>query len=173
MSESLPNELTDTLQNVQKASLEAKKYSQAAVATAVAAAFGEGFAPVQFSDAAMLIPIQVTMIASITTIIGMEVNKSLITGVVSSTIGTAGATVLGKTIVSNLIKLIPGVGTGVGGVISGATASLLTTALGEAYIAIMEIIYQGDMKAEDLYSDEGMKTMSNIFKAELKKDRKK
>jgi small GTP-binding protein len=173
MSETLPNELQDTLQNVQKASLEAKKkYSQAAVATAVAAAFGEGFAPVPFADAAMMIPTQVAMIASITTIFGMEVNKSLITGFVSSTIGTAGATVLGRTIVSNIIKLLPGVGTGVGGVISGATASLITTALGEAYIAIMEMIYKGDMKAEDLYSDEGRKTMSNIFKAELKKDRK-
>lgn len=44
MSEVLPGELQDTLQNVQKASLEEKKrYAQAAVATATAAAFGEGF----------------------------------------------------------------------------------------------------------------------------------
>ena len=174
MSESLPNELQDTLQNVQKASLEAKKkYSQAAVATAVAAAFGEGFAPIPFSDAAVLIPTQVAMIASITTIFGMEVNKSLLTGFVSSTIGTAGATVLGKTIVSNLIKLIPGVGTGVGGLISGSTASLLTTALGEAYIIVMEMIYKGELKSEDLYSKDGQATMSKIFKEELKKERKK
>lgn len=174
MSESLPDELQDTLQNVQKASLEAKKkYSQAAVATAVAAAFGEGFAPIPFSDAAVLIPTQVTMIASITTIFGMEVNKSLLTGFVSSTIGTAGATVLGKTIASNLIKLIPGVGTGVGGLISGTTASLLTTALGEAYIIVMEMIYKGELKSEDLYTKDGQATISKIFKEELKKDRKR
>lgn len=173
MSESLPGELQDTLQNVQKASLEAKKkYSQAAVATAVTAAFGEGFAPIPFSDAAVLIPTQVAMIASITTIFGMEVNKSLLTGFVSSTIGTAGATVLGKTIVSNLIKLIPLVGTGVGGLISGSTASLLTTALGEAYIVVMEMIYKGEVKSEDLYSKDGQATMSKIFKEELKKERK-
>ena len=174
MSESLPDELQDTLQNVQKASLESKKkHSQAAVVTAVAAAFGEGFAPIPFSDAAVLIPTQVAMIASITTIFGMEVNKSLLTGFVSSTLGTAGATVLGKTIVSNLIKLIPGVGTVVGGLISGSTASLLTTALGEAYIILMEMIYKGELKAEDLYSDDGKNTISKIFKNELKKDRKK
>ena len=174
MSESLPDELQDTLQNVQKASLESKKkHSQAAVVTAVAAAFGEGFAPIPFSDAAVLIPTQVAMIASITTIFGMEVNKSLLTGFVSSTLGTAGATVLGKTIVSNLIKLIPGVGTVVGGLISGSTASLLTTALGEAYIILMEMIYKGELKAEDLYSDDGKDTISKIFKNELKKDRKK
>ena len=173
MSESLPKELQDTLQNVQKASLDAKKkYSQAAVATAVAAAFGEGFAPIPFSDAAVLIPTQVAMIASITTIFGMEVNKSLLTGFVSSTIGTAGLTVLGKTIVSNLIKLIPGVGTGVGGLISGTTASLLTTALGEAYIIVMEMIYKGELKSEDLYTKDGQATISKIFKEELKKERK-
>lgn len=173
MSESLPDELQDTLQNVQKASLEAKKkYSQAAVATAVAAAFGEGFAPIPFSDSAVLIPTQVAMIASITTIFGMEVNKSLLTGFVSSTIGTAGATVIGKNVVSNLIKLIPGVGTGVGGLISGTTASLLTTALGETYIIVMEMIYKGELKSEDLYTKDGQATMNKIFKEELKKERK-
>lgn len=173
MSQSLPDELQDTLQNVQKASLESKKkYSQAAVATAVAAAFGEGFAPIPFSDAAVLVPTQVAMIASITTIFGMEVNKSLLTGFVSSTIGTAGTTVLGRTIVSNLFKLIPGVGTGVGGLISATTASLLTTALGEAYIKLMELVYKGEMKSEDLYSKAGQDTVRKIFREELKKERK-
>ena len=172
MSESLPDELQDTLQNVQKASLESKKYSQAAVAMAVEAAFGEGFAPIPFSDAAILVPTQVTMIASITTIFGMEISKSVITGFVSSTIGTAGATVLGKTIVSNIIKLIPVVGTGAGGFISGSTASLLTTALGETYIKLMEMIYMEDLKSEDLYSENGQEIMKKIFKEELKKERK-
>ncbi len=173
MSESLPDELQDTLQNVQKVSLKAKKkYSQVAVATAVAAAFGEGFAPIPFSDAALLIPTQVSMIASITAIFGMEVSTSLLTGFVSSTIGTAGATVLGKAIVSNVLKLIPGIGTGIGGLISGATAGLLTTALGEAYIILMEMIYKGEMKSEDLYTKDGQELMSKIFKEELKKGRK-
>lgn len=174
MSETLPDELQDTLQNVQKASLESKKkYAQAAVATAVATSFGEGFAPIPFSDAAVLIPTQVAMIASITTIFGLEINKSFLTGFVSSTIGTAGATVLGKTIVSNIIKLIPGVGTGIGGLISGTTAGLLTTALGEAYIVVMEMVYKGEMASDDLYSKEGKATITRIFKEELKKERKK
>ena len=101
MSEALPDELQDTLQNIQKASLEAKKkYAHGVVATAVAAAFGEGFAPIPFSDAILLIPTQVTMIASITVIFGLNISKSFITGFVSSTIGAAGTTVLGKTVVS-------------------------------------------------------------------------
>lgn len=173
MSEALPEELQDTLQNVQKASLKSKKKrSRAVVAAASAVAFGEGFIPIPFSDAAVLIPTQITMIASITTNFGMSISKSVIMSFISSTIGTAGTTILGKSMVSNLFKLIPGVGTGVGGMISGSTASLLTTALGEAYIKFMEMIYKGELKKEDLYDQNGQKAISKMFKEELTKKRK-
>lgn len=170
MAEVLPNELQNTLQNVQKASLESKKKAaQAVVATAVAGSFGEGFAPIPFSDAALLVPTQVGMIAGITVIFGLDINKSFLTSFVSATIGSAGATVLGKTIVSNLLKLIPGVGTVAGGLISGTTAGLLTTALGSAYIGIMERIYKGEIDKEKLYTNEVQEEMSRLFKVELKK----
>ena len=55
----------------------------------------------------------------------------------SSTITGAGATIIGRTIVSNLLKFFPGVGSIAGGVISAATASALTVAFGEAYIAAL------------------------------------
>ena len=174
MSEALPSELQDTLQNVQKASLEAKKkHARAAVATAVTAAFGEGFAPIPFADALVLIPTQVAMIASITTIFGLEINKGLLTTFVSSTIGTAGATILGKTIVANILKLIPGIGTAAGGAISGTTAGILTAALGEAYIKVMEQVFKGELNSEDLYAEAGRNEMEKIFKDELKKKKDK
>lgn len=169
MAEALPNELQSTLQNVQKASLKSKKRAaQAAVAAAVASSFGEGFVPIPFADATLLIPTQVTMIAGITAIFGMDISKNFLTAFVSATIGSAGATVLGKTIVSNLLKLIPGVGTVVGGMISGTTAGLLTTALGEAYIKVMEMIYKGEFNREDLYTDDGQRKMNLLFKEQLK-----
>ena len=172
MAEVLPAELQNTLQNVQKASLESKKKaSQAVIATAVAGTFGEGFAPIPFSDAALLIPTQVSMIAGITVIFGLDINKSFLTSFVTATIGSAGATVLGKTIVSNLLKLIPGIGTITGGMISGTTAGLLTTALGEAYLKIMEMVYKGEINKEDLYSKDGQDAMTQLFKTELKKKR--
>ena len=172
MSEALPTELQDTLQNLQKVSLESKKrMSQTAVATAVASAIATGASPIPLSDAVILVPVQVGMIAGITAIFGLEVNKSFLVAFVSSTIGSAGATVLGKTAVSNLLKLIPVVGSTTGGVISGATAGLLTAALGEAYIGIMEMIFKGEMKAEDLYGDDGKRMMQDLFKKELKKKR--
>ena len=59
-----------------------------------------------------------------------------------------------------------------GGMISGTTAGLLTTALGEAYLLIMEMIYKGEIDKEDLYTEEGQETMKKLFKAELKKGKR-
>lgn len=168
MSEVLPDELQDTLQNVQKASLEEKKrHAQAVVATATAAAFGEGFAPIPFADCALLIPTQVAMVASITAIFGMNINKSIITSFVSSTLGTGGATIAGRTLASNLLKLVPGAGTIAGGTISGATAGLITTAFGEAYILLMEALYKGELKSGELTTKAGKEKMISLFKKRL------
>lgn len=169
MTEVLPDELQDTLQNVQRASLKAKKLrAQTAVASATAAAFGEGFSPIPFADCALLIPTQVAMIAGITAIYGLDINKSIITAFVSSALGTGGATIAGKTIASNLLKLVPGAGTVLGGTISGATAGLITTALGEAYILLMEALYKGDLKEADLMTDAGKKKLKDLFKKKMK-----
>lgn len=172
MGEVLPDELMDTLQNVQIASLaEKKKRAQAAIATATLAATGEGAAPIPFSDCALLIPTQLGMIVSITVIFGFDVNKSILTAFLSSTLGTGGTTLLGKTVVSNLVKLIPGVGTVAGGAISAATAGVLTAALGEAYIGIMTLVFNGEMSIDDLDTKKGKDQMTALFKQELKKKR--
>lgn len=93
------------------------------------------------------------MIASITVIFGFDVNKSILTAFLSSTLGAGGATLLGKTVVTNLVKLISGAGTLVGGAISSATAGVITAALGEAYIGIMELVFKGEMSIDDLSTD--------------------
>jgi uncharacterized protein (DUF697 family) len=53
----------------------------------------------------------------------------------------AGATVVGRSIVSNLLKLVPGAGSAAGATISAVTASTLTTAFGEAYIATLSTLF--------------------------------
>lgn len=170
MVEVLPEELEDTLSNVQKASLELKiKKSQAAVATAAATAAGIGATPIPFADAAVLIPTEITMIASITAFFGFELSKSVLTSLVTSVVGTTGATILGRTVVSNLCKLIPGAGSIAGGVISGATASLMTTALGEAYIGIMIAMFKGEIKEKDLLTKEGKTKLTDLFQENLRR----
>lgn len=172
MQESLPEELTDTLMNVQQANLAIKrKKAQAEVVAAAGSAAVAGASPIPFSDAAILIPIEVTMMASITVTFGFELNKSVITGLVSTVVGTGGATLAGKTIVSNIFKLIPGIGSLAGGVISGATASLMTTALGEAYIGIMTAMFNGEIKEKDLETKDGKAKFEQMFKENLKKNK--
>lgn len=172
MGEALPEELLDTFQNVQIAALkEKKRYAQAAVATATTAAAGTGAAPIPFSDCALLVPTQLTMIASITVIFGFDVNKSIITSLLSSTLGAGGATILGKTVVSNILKIVPGAGTIVGGAISAGTAAVITAALGEAYIGIMELVFKGDMTIDEIETAKGQATMSSLFKQRLKATR--
>ena len=169
MGEALPDELTKTLQHVQIVCLEEKKrLAQAAAATAVVAAVGEGAAPIPFSDCALLIPTQLSMIISITVIFGFDVNKSIITALLSSTIGAGGATILGKMVVTNILKFIPGAGTIIGGAISASTAGVITAALGEAYIGIMELVFKGEMRIDDLGTEKGKDAMSRMFEDLLK-----
>lgn len=169
MGEALPEELMDTLQNVQIASLsEKKRRASKVVATAALAATGQGAAPVPFADAALLIPTQVGMIASITVIFGFDVNKSVITALLSSTIGSGGATLLGRAVVANLLKLIPAAGSVAGGAISAGTAGIITAALGSAYIAFMELVYKGEMDIDDLSSKKGKEEIADIFRENLK-----
>ena len=97
----------------------------------------------------------------------MEI-KSLIMGFISSTTGASGATVLGKTIVSNLLKLIPGAGTVGGAAISGTTAGLITAALGEKYILIMVAIAKGEMTMKDFESKEGKEKSKGEIQSAIK-----
>ena len=165
----IPDAVQKTFISVQKANLELKKgKAQAVVATAAVAAAATGAVPVPFSDAAVLVPEQIAMLGGITAVFGLPIEKGTIAAIVSATIGTAGTTVLGKTIVSNLIKFIPGVGSVVGGVISGATAAALTAALGEAYIIIMVMICKGELSLDELNTEQGKNEVTRIFTDQLK-----
>lgn len=169
MNSVIPEAVQKTFVAVQCANLKLKQAkAQAVVAASVTTAAATGASPIPFSDAALLIPAQVAMLAGITAIFGIPIEKASLLAIISATIGTAGTTVLGKTVVSNLLKIIPGVGSVVGGVISGATAATLTAALGEAYIIILTKISRGEMSFADLNTDGGKKEIQKIFTNQLK-----
>lgn len=115
--------------------------------TRVAAAAGA--TPIPFADAAVLVPIQVGMLARVSVLYGFDVTRSYLRELVVAAIGPTAATVGGKAIAGSLLKLIPGGGTVLGGAISAATAAALTTALGELYIATLDAAFaktaQGDV----------------------------
>ena len=96
----------------------------------------------------------------------------MLKSIVTSLVGVAGATFVGRTIVSNLLKFVPGVGTAMGGTISGATASLVTVALGEAYIVVMKKLVEGEIEEQDLDTEEVRNELQELFKDKLKKKNK-
>lgn len=138
----------------QKVNIQQKKNkSHAIVATSAAAAAGTGAIPIPFSDAVALVPIQVGMLAGITAVFGFELKRAFLSTLVSSTITGAGATLAGRAIVSNLLKMFPGVGSVAGGTIAASTASALTVAFGEAYIATLAYLLKDKDMAEVSESD--------------------
>jgi uncharacterized protein (DUF697 family) len=174
MNSVIPEAVQKTFISVQRASLKLKKgKAQAVVAASAVTAAATGAIPIPFSDAVLLVPEQIAMLAGITAVFGIPIEKATLLAIISGTIGTAGATVLGKTVVSNLLKLIPGVGSVVGGAISGATAAALTAALGEAYIIILVKVCKGEMSIADLGTEAGKKEITKIFTEQLKFKRDK
>ena len=172
MNNVIPDGVKKTFIAVQIASIDLKKgRAQAVVAASASAAAATGAVPIPFSDAALLVPEQIAMLAGITAVFGVPVEKATLTAIITGTIGTASTTVLGKTVVSNLLKFIPGVGSVVGGAISGATAAALTAALGEAYIIILVKVIKGEMIMSDLGTEAGRELISGIFKDQLKMKR--
>ena len=94
----------------------------------VSAAGVIGASPIPFSDAFLLVPEQVTMAIHIMRIYGIEESRQVVTSLISSTVLSR----LGKALSSALLKIIPGVGTIVGGAINASVASGLTFSLGHA-----------------------------------------
>lgn len=169
ISEVLPEAVRDTFVAIQIVNLDAKHASAKKTVTAAAlAAAATGAAPIPFSDAALLVPAQLAMLMRITAIYRIPIQKAVLTTIVTAAVGTVGTTILGKTIVSNALKFIPGVGTVAGGAISATTAAALTTALGNTYIGIMTKIAGGEMKTTDLSSKEGQEMFKQEFKAQMK-----
>ena len=141
-AEVIPEAVQRAFAAAQKANLELKKKGAHKVVVAAAtAATAAGASPIPFSDAALLVPIQVGMLAGISATFGIELSRAFFSTLVAAMAGTTGATFLGRAVVSNLLKFVPGVGSVAGGAISAATAAALTTALGELYIAVLAKLF--------------------------------
>lgn len=117
--------------------LEVKKRAEIEVNIAAGLAASAAAAPIPFSDAVALVPIQVGMIAKIGITFGMELNTAAISTLVTSSLGASAATLVGRSVVSGLLKFIPGAGSAVGGTIAATTAGAITKLLGNAYVAVL------------------------------------
>ena len=131
--ERLPDSLRLAFIKSQNVNLDEKrKQARKYIRQQCTVAFGVGFAPIPMSDAPLLIANEMALIARILYLYDLGSVSDMIKSMgVSSLLGSL-LTSLGKSAVASLIKLIPGIGTVIGGMISGGVGSTITAAVGEA-----------------------------------------
>jgi uncharacterized protein (DUF697 family)/GTP-binding protein EngB required for normal cell division len=141
----VPEAQRDALAAAQKVSVAQKKVrARLIVAGAATTAALAGASPIPFSDALVLVPVQIGMLASVSATFGLSPSQVFLTTLISAAGGGFMATVSGQTIVSGLLKFVPGMGTLAGALISGTTAASITTIFGEAYVAVLTRLFERD-----------------------------
>lgn len=143
--------------------LEAMKDSaKLIVHTSSVAAGVVGATPVPGSDAPLIAGVQSTMIYKINSEFELDITTSASASIISGILGVTAVAQVGKTIVSNVLKFIPGVGSVVGGAISAATAVGLTEAIGHAYIQVLASYY--DKTTGKVLLPESVSVVLDLFK---------
>lgn len=135
-----PRETTDALVAAQRIDPARKAaVAERAIATAVAAASAAGFTPIPFADAAILVPIQVTMMARIASIYDIPMQRATVASVATTTLTTQS----GRFVATGLLKMVPGVGTVAGGAITGGVAGTITYGVGHAWHRVCRGMAEG------------------------------
>jgi uncharacterized protein (DUF697 family) len=144
-----------------------------AVAVAVGTTAVTGAIPIPFADAPLLIAQQVALMATICGIFKIDIKKDGLTALATAALGAGGAAVVGKTLATNLLKLIPVAGTVAGGAVSAGTAGVVTLALGKAFIEVCKAAKMGKLNENEITSSKGVNMLKDAFKEQLKKSKKK
>ena len=137
---------------------EARKTIAAAVSSAAAAAA----TPIPFSDAALLVPIQLGMMARIAQLYKIKFDRAALMAVIATT----AATQAGRAAFTGLLKMVPGAGTIVGGAIGAGVASTFTYAMGHAWLSVCQRAAKG--KLGPLGGDAGEEQLREAFLAEFR-----
>ncbi len=142
---------------------QSRKESEArkVIAAAAAGAAAIGASPIPFTDAALLVPVQSAMMMRIAALYGLDLGKSTMLALIATQAATQG----GRSLVTNLLKFIPGYGTVAGGAISASVASALTAAMGLAWLEVVKRVASGALDPSIMNDAEGL---AKIFMDELK-----
>jgi uncharacterized protein (DUF697 family)/GTP-binding protein EngB required for normal cell division len=128
----LPEAVRRAFANAQGVVIRLKaNQSRAIVGASSVAAAGIGAAPIPVPDAAVLMPVQLGMLASVTAVFGIDMSDGRGVSLIRGLVGEGGVAIVGRHIAGNLLKVIPGVSA-----INATVAGALTAALGEAYIQL-------------------------------------
>ena len=157
-----------------KGNLEAKKrmINHKIIPLYTSAAAAVALTPIPFSDAALLVPIQIKMSLHIMKTYALDQKLGNLSSLVGSVVVSESGRLLAQTLSANLFKLIPGVGTAIGTTVNTVVASSFTAAMG---YAISEICFRcatavfeegKDIDWADYFNGENIANlMSEWFKA--------
>ena len=140
--------------------------AQKVIAAAASSAAASASVPVPFSDAVMLVPIQLGMMAKIAQLYKIKFDRAALMAIASTT----AATQAGRATATGLLKLIPGAGTIAGGLIGAGVASTYTYAMGQAWLAVCQRAVTGSFgRLGDTLDTEAVReAFSEEFKRRLK-----
>jgi len=137
-----PEYVMDSFAAAQIYDLEIKSESvEKAIKIATASATSIGAIPIPFSDAPGIAAAQVGMMMRIAHIYNLSVEKATLVALSATSVASA----TGKSIVGNLLKFIPGVGSVIGGLITGSIAGSMTYGIGKAWKDICRRVFVGEL----------------------------
>lgn len=105
---------------------ELEKKCRVAIHSAATASATAGAIPIPMSDAIPITAAQIAMVVALGKIFDVAISQSA----AKSIVGVGVTQQAGRAVASNLLKLIPGAGSLIGGAIGASTAAALTEALG-------------------------------------------
>ncbi|UOS36197.1 hypothetical protein MPG75_03595 [Helicobacter pylori] len=144
---------------IQKANIQAGKQAMIDESKTIihVASEAAGLIPIPFSDALAIAPIQAGMIYKMNDAFGVKMKDSVAASLITGLLGFTAIGQTAKTIVANLIKCIPVVGS----VAGGATAVAITEGIGFAYLKVLETCFNDDTGEVKLPA---MDTIKSLFK---------
>jgi uncharacterized protein (DUF697 family)/GTP-binding protein EngB required for normal cell division len=163
----LPEAVRRAFVNAQGVVLDLKvDRARAVVVATSAAAAGAAAAPVptSMSDAMLLRPLQLGMLAGITNIFGVELSNDQVLGLLKGAVGQGGMEKAGKKLVKELAKHLPG-----GNVVNATVAAALTGALGEAYVRLCAEMLRREAAGEPMPNAEMAAVFLDMYNNLLRK----
>lgn len=136
-----------------------------------AMAFGVGFVPIPTSDALLLAPIQLGMLAELTTLWDLFSLEKAVASIGVETLLSQ----IGKMLTSSLLKMLPVLGSLAGGLVNASVASALTFALGSVFnqtcYKIAKAKVEGkEISLEKFFNSDFIEKVKIFFQEYLKKD---
>lgn len=163
----LPESLRTAFTAAQKLNLEKKKEeAKSVIYQHTTGAAIVGFTPIPGSDLPILLANQYALLARVLYVFGLDSDQDKYSALIKTAMSTILPT-LGKWSAAQIIKLFPGFGTVIGGVINAVVASSLTLAFGYALIETTYRVKKQEITLFDNGNEKFLQSVEAIFNEEL------